>query len=78
MIARATIYFSGDVMGCRCNERKQAINSGVSAVARGDVKGAASSAAFVSRTLVEDARSGALRAAAAAKLASLKQNIRRR
>jgi hypothetical protein len=60
-------------MGCRCKERKQAISSGVSAVVRGDVKGAAKSAAYVSRTLVQDARSGALRTAAAAKLASLRK-----
>lgn len=63
-------------MGCRCNERKQAIVRGVSAAVRGDVKGAAQSAAFVSRTLVQDARSGALRTAAASKLASLR-NIKR-
>jgi len=60
-------------MGCRCNERKQAIVRGVSAAVRGDAKGAVQSAAFVSRTLVQDARSGALRAAAAAKLASLRK-----
>jgi hypothetical protein len=59
-------------MGCRCNERKQAIVRGVSAAVRGDMKGAAQSAAFVSRTLVQDARSGALRTAAASKLASMR------
>lgn len=64
-------------MGCRCNERKDAILRGVSAVARGDAKGAVSSAAYVSRTLVEDARSGALRAAAAAKLANIKARVTR-
>jgi hypothetical protein len=65
-------------MACRCNERKQAIVRGVSAVARGDVKGAAVSAAYVSRTLVDDARSGALRAAAARKLATMRANLVRR
>ncbi len=65
-------------MGCRCNERKQAIVRGVSAAARGDVQGAASSAAYVVRTLVEDARSGDLRAAAAARLASMRNSMRPR
>jgi len=64
-------------MGCRCNERKQAIVRGVSAAVRGDMKSAAQSAAFVSRTLVQDARSGALRTAAAAKLATLRPGVRR-
>lgn len=64
-------------MGCRCNERAQAILRGVSAVARGDVKGAVKPAAYVARTLVEDARSGALRAAAAQKLAVIRQRIKR-
>jgi hypothetical protein len=64
-------------MGCRCNERKQAIVRGVSAAVRGDVKGVAQSAAFVSRTFVQDARSGALRTAAAAKLASMRPGIKR-
>ena len=64
-------------MGCRCNERKQAIVRGLSAAVRGDVKGVTQSAAFVSRTLVQDARSGALRTAAAAKLASMRPTIKR-
>ncbi|WP_316234981.1 MULTISPECIES: hypothetical protein [unclassified Bradyrhizobium] len=51
---------------------------GVSAAARGDVQGAASSAAYVVRTLVEDARSGDLRAAAAARLASMRNSMRPR
>ena len=64
-------------MGCRCNERKIAIVRGVSAAVRGDVKGVAQSAAFVSRTFVQDARSGALRTAAAAKLATLRNGLKR-
>jgi hypothetical protein len=70
--------YSRNAMGCRCNERKQAIVRGVSAVARGDAKGAVQSAAYVSRTLVEDTRSGALRAAAAQKLASIRANLKGR
>ncbi|WP_315792423.1 MULTISPECIES: hypothetical protein [unclassified Bradyrhizobium] len=69
--------YSGDAMGCRCNERKQAIVRGVSAAVRGDAKGAAQSAAYVSRTLIEDARSGALRTAAAERLASLRASLKR-
>lgn len=65
-------------MGCRCTERGQAMVRGVSAVARGDAKGAVSSAAYVARTLVEDARSGALRAAAAQRLNAMKQTIKGR
>jgi hypothetical protein len=65
-------------MGCRCNERKDAIVRGVSAVARGDAKGAAKSAAYVARTLVEDTRSGTLRAAAAQKLTAIRSNLRGR
>jgi hypothetical protein len=65
-------------MGCQCNERKQAITRGVSAAMRGDVKTVASSAAFVSRTLAQDARSGALRTAAANQLAQLRNSIKRR
>ncbi len=64
-------------MGCRCNERKQAIMRGVSAAVRGDAKGAVQSAAYVSRTLIEDARSGALRTAAAERLASLRASLKR-
>lgn len=65
-------------MGCRCNERKDAIVRGVSAAVRGDVKGAATAAAFVSRTLAQDARSGALRTAAASQLARLRATVGRR
>lgn len=63
---------------CRCNERKQAITRGVTAASRGDVKAAASSAAFVARTFVQDARSGALRTAATNQLAQLRASIARR
>jgi hypothetical protein len=62
-------------MGCRCNERKAAMSRGVSALARGDAKAAATSAAYVGRTLAQDARSGALRTAAASQLSRLRANI---
>ncbi|MGX9947274.1 hypothetical protein [Bradyrhizobium sp. BTAi1] len=64
-------------MGCRCNERKQAIVRGVSAAVRGDVKTLAESAGFVARTLSQDARSGALRTAASNQLALLRSNLTR-
>jgi hypothetical protein len=64
-------------MGCRCNERRAAIRSAASAVARGDVTGAVNAARNVTRTLAEDARSGALQRAAAARLAQLRATIRR-
>lgn len=63
---------------CRCNERKQAITRGAAAAMRGDVKAAASSAAFVARTLTQDARSGALRTAAANTLSQMRATITRR
>ncbi|WP_315759724.1 hypothetical protein [Bradyrhizobium sp. SZCCHNRI2007] len=50
---------------------------GVSAAVRGDAKSVVQSAAYVSRTLIEDARSGALRAAAAERLASLRVSLKR-
>lgn len=59
-------------MGCRCNERQQAIVRGASAIVRGDLRTAASSAGYVARTLAQDSRSGALRSAAAAQLARLR------
>jgi hypothetical protein len=59
-------------MGCRCNERKQAISRAASAVTRGDLKTVAQSAGFVTRTLAQDVRSGALRQAATQNLARLR------
>jgi hypothetical protein len=59
-------------MGCKCNERRQAIGRAVVAVTRGDLKTAATSAAYVGRTLAQDAQSGALRQAAMQNLARLR------
>lgn len=65
--------------GCsRCAQRGQAITRGAAAAVRGDIRTAASSAAFVGRTLAQDARSGALRQAASAKLAQLQATVIRR
>jgi hypothetical protein len=66
-------------MGCsRCEERRKAIAAGAASAAKGNVRGAAASAAFVARTMVQDARSGALRTAAANQLAQLRGSIKRR
>jgi hypothetical protein len=65
-------------MGCRCNERKQAIVRGMSAAVRGDAKSVAGAAGFVARTLREDARTGALRTAATARLAQLGAKLTKR
>jgi hypothetical protein len=65
-------------MGCRCNERKQAIVRGAAAAVRGDAKSAAEAANFVVRTLSQDVRSGALRTAAGNQLAQLRASITRR
>ncbi|WP_315728793.1 MULTISPECIES: hypothetical protein [unclassified Bradyrhizobium] len=64
-------------MACRCAERKQAIVAGAAALARGDLQATKAQAVFVARTLVQDARSGALRQAAAQQLARLKPGVRR-
>lgn len=66
-------------MGCsRCEERRKAIAAGAASAMRGNVKGAAVQAAFVARTLAQDTRSGALRTAAAQRLAQLTNPIKRR
>jgi hypothetical protein len=59
-------------MGCRCKERGRAISAGASALSRGDLRAAAASAGYVGRTLIEDARSGALGRAATQRLAQLR------
>lgn len=56
-------------MGCRCAERREDIADAGRAMVAGDAAGAAALLAKASRTLVEDARSGALRAAALQRLA---------
>lgn len=60
-------------MGCRCSERARQIRTAAGAVLRGDVATARTHVAAASRSLAEDARSGALareaRRIAAARLA---------
>jgi len=66
-------------MACsRCEERRKAIAAGVSSAARGNVRAAVTAGAFVARTIAQDARSGALRAAAANQLAQMRNSIKRR
>lgn len=60
-------------MGCRCNERKAAIGQAAQALARGNLRQAATSAGYVGRTFVQDARSGALAQKAVQSLATLKR-----
>jgi hypothetical protein len=50
------------------------INRGASAIVRGDMKSAGQAASFVTRTLVQDVRSGALKAAAQTRLAQLRRS----
>ncbi len=54
-------------MGCRCNERRQAINQTFQAAAKGDVKTAAEHTAFVVKSAAQDAASAFRQSVAAAK-----------
>lgn len=65
-------------MGCRCNQRGQAISKGASALARGNLAGAGKAAAYVGRTLAQDVRSGDLQRAARQRLADLRRLVRPR
>lgn len=65
-------------MGCRCNERRDDLVRAVGAAARGDLRTAVDAATTASRTFAEDVRGGALKAAAGARLASLRTVIGRR
>lgn len=59
-------------MGCRCNERGQALTRAVSSAIRGQVKAVTRELGFVGKTAVDDLRSGAMRQAATAKLAAMR------
>ena len=48
-------------MGCRCQERREAIGRGVIALVRGDIAAVRSAAAFVGRSAAEDLRTMELR-----------------
>jgi hypothetical protein len=60
-------------MGCRCNERAEALRRVVHAGARVEVRAVAREAAFVGRTLREDLRSGALARSAMQRLSLLRR-----
>lgn len=65
-------------MACsRCGERGKAIKSAVSAIGRGNLRSAGQSAAFVGRTFGQDLQSGAIKAAAASRLAQLRNSLKR-
>lgn len=64
-------------MGCRCAERGQAIRRGAAALVRGNVRGAATAAGYVARTLAQDTRSGDLARAAQARLAQMRATVKR-
>lgn len=54
-------------MGCRCNERRQAITRSVQASAKGDVEAVAKEAVFVVKSTVQDAGSAFRHSVAAAR-----------
>ena len=58
-------------MGCRCRERRQALQRAVEAGQKGDVRDVGRELSLVGRTFREDVRSGALARAAVARLATL-------
>ena len=64
-------------MGCRCNERGAALKAAAASAVRGNVKAASQSLAYVGRTMAQDVRSGAIKAAATARLAQLRGSIKR-
>jgi hypothetical protein len=57
-------------MGCGCNERRAELVRAVGAASRGDIRTALDAATIAGRTFAEDVRSGALKAAAGARLAA--------
>ncbi len=60
-------------MGCRCNERADALRRVVSETARGDIRSAGRDLAFVGKTLRDDLRSGAIARLATQRLALLRR-----
>jgi hypothetical protein len=59
-------------MGCRCNERQQAIGRASVAFVQGRIVDATREIGFVGRTLAADVRSGDLRRAATQQLARMR------
>ena len=60
-------------MGCRCNERRDAMRQGAAAAMRGNAAGVKQAATFVSRTLIEDVRRSGLQRSAMQRLADLRR-----
>lgn len=54
-------------MGCRCNERRVALNRTTEAIAEGDVQTAAEQTVFVVKSAAQDAASAFRQTVAAAK-----------
>jgi hypothetical protein len=54
-------------MGCRCNERREALTIARDAIAKGDTKTAAEQTVFVVRSTVEDTASAFRQSVALAK-----------
>lgn len=75
---RGALLFGACAMGCRCNERAQALRSAVKAGARGDVAAVARDLSFIGKTLREDVRSGDLARVALQRLSVLRAGARRR
>lgn len=59
-------------MGCRCNERREALDRAGTALARGDIRALTREAGFVAHTTAEDLRTGALQREALVRLARLR------
>lgn len=60
-------------MGCRCQERGEALRRAAASAARGEIRDVVRELSFVGRTLNEDRRSGELARAAVARLAVLRK-----
>lgn len=68
------VFLQGiDVMGCRCTERAADLNRAVDSIKRGEVKAAAHAVGHAGRTLVEDVKSGAIKRAIGARLATMRR-----
>lgn len=60
-------------MGCRCNERRSAIVSGIRSIVKGDKAAAAAQAKFVAKSSIEDAK-----AAYQSRISSARSKLARR
>lgn len=65
-------------MACgSCKERARALSSAASSAMRGNVRAAGQNLSFVGRTFAQDVKSGAIKNAAAARLAAMRAAIKR-